>query len=378
MSAATRHPLDPLSADEFRLAAAILRRDQGVDDRWRFASIELKEPAKQVVRGFSPGSAVPREATVVCWNREDGQVYKAAVSLTEDKVITWEHRPGEHPNITVDEWHEASAALLEEPRVIEALAHRGITELSTVVLDTWAYRGAMVPEKHAGRRIGWVDVWYRTDEATNPYANPVNGLNFVMDLNRMELLEVEDTYEVEKPSVMGEYLPHLVPGQQLRDDVKPLEISQREGVSFTLDGYELHWQKWSMRLGFNYREGPVIHCVGYEDAGQLRSIAHRMSFAEMVVPYRDPTVDHYRRTAYDIGEWGLGFMTTSLELGCDCLGEIVYVDAVLHDSKAEPYTIRNAICLHEEDNAVLWKHVDARTGAEVRRQRRLVLSFHVT
>ena len=71
----------------------------------------------------------------------------------------------------------------------------------------------------------------------------------------------------------------------------------------------------------------------------------------MVVPYRDPTFDHYRRTAYDIGEWGLGFMTTSLELGCDCLGEIVYVDATLHDSKGEPYDIPNAICLHEEDNA---------------------------
>ena len=51
-------------------------------------------------------------------------------------------------------------------------------------------------------------------------------------------------------------------------------------------------------------------------------------------------------------------MTTSLELGCDCLGEIRYLDAVLHNSKGEPYTITNAVCIHEEDNAVLWKHVD--------------------
>ena len=87
-----------------------------------------------------------------------------------------------------------------------------------------------------------------------------------------------------------------------------------------------------MRLGFNYREGPVIYQVTFDDQGTVRDIAYRMSFAEMVVPYRDPTFDHYRRTAYDIGEWGLGFMTTSLELGCDCLGEIVYVDATLHDT----------------------------------------------
>ena len=49
-------------------------------------------------------------------------------------------------------------------------------------------------------------------------------------------------------------------------------------------------------------------------------MAHRLSFAEMVVPYRDPTTDHYRRTAFDIGEWGLGFLTTSLELGSTASG----------------------------------------------------------
>ena len=50
----TAHPLDPLTADEFRAAAAVLRRDRGVDERWRFASIELREPAKDVVRALHP------------------------------------------------------------------------------------------------------------------------------------------------------------------------------------------------------------------------------------------------------------------------------------------------------------------------------------
>jgi len=173
-------------------------------------------------------------------------------------------------------------------------------------------------------------------------------------------------------------VPRLVPGQRLRDDVKPLEIIQPHGSSLRVDGNLLEWQKWSMRIGFNYREGLVLHTVGYRDGERTRPVAHRMSFAEMVVPYRDPTPDHYRRTAFDIGEWGLGFMTTSLELGCDCLGEISYLDAVLHDTRGEPYTIANAICIHEEDNAVLWKHVDASFGAETRRQRRLVVSSHAT
>ena len=71
-------------------------------------------------------------------------------------------------------------------------------------------------------------------------------------------------------------------------------------------------------------------------------------------------------------------MTTSLERGCDCLGEITYVDAVVHDSAGEPRRIPHAICIHEEDNGVLWKHVDHEFGPEVRRARRLVVSFHVT
>ena len=108
----------------------------------------------------------------------------------------------------------------------------------------------------------------------------------------MELLELEDDWDGRPaPDVMGEYAPELVPGLKLRDDVKPLEISQPDGASFTLDGNALRWQNWSMRLGFNYREGLVLHTVGYEDSTHpphVRRVAHRMSFAEMVVPYNRP------------------------------------------------------------------------------------------
>ena len=81
------HPLDPLTADEIRQAAAIVRRDRGVGDGWRFASIELKEPAKDGPGGARVRrSGARREALVVCWNRADGQAYRATVSLTGDEV----------------------------------------------------------------------------------------------------------------------------------------------------------------------------------------------------------------------------------------------------------------------------------------------------
>ena len=374
------HPLDPLTADEIRQAAAIVRHDQSVGQTWRFASIELREPAKADLPALAArGGLARREALAVCWNRADGEAYRATVSLTGNEVTNWEHLPGQQPNMTVDEWHECDEMLRVHPDLTSALARRGITDMSRVLTDMWAYGAALVPERYQRRRIGWSDVWYRGSEQGNPYAHHVTGLHPVVDLNTMTLLELEDNYEDDTgvgPKVMGEYLPRLIP-MPLRE-VTPLEISQPEGVGFTLEGHLLSWQNWELRIGFNHREGLVLHQVGYRDAGRLRSVAHRLSFAEMVVPYRDASPDHYRRTAFDIGEWGLGFMTTSLALGCDCLGDITYLDAVVHDSRGEPRTVPNAICVHEEDSGVGWKHVDERTGAEVRRARRLVVSFHVT
>lgn len=383
----TPHPLDPLTPDEIREAVATLRAAGTVDDGWRYASIELVEPPKDELLAYDEGvaagstpAAPPRRAKLTCWcPAQRGSVHTAVVTLGAAPTLdAWQAHPGKQPNVTVDEFHAVDEALRRDPQVLAALAERGITDLSLVIFDVWAFAGFLVPEAYRHRRVGWTDVWRRSVQGGNPYANPVTGLCLIVDLDTAELLEIERSAAVDPPQPMGEYDPALVPGLEVRTTRKPLEITQPEGVSFALDGNLLTWQGWSLRLGFNHREGLVLHTVAYEHEGRRRPIAHRMSFAEMVVPYRDPTPAHARRTAFDIGEWGLGFMTTSLELGCDCLGEITYVDAVLHDAAGEPRTIPQAICLHEEDAGVLWKHVDEHAGTEVRRMRRMVVSFHVT
>ena len=178
---------------------------------------------------------------------------------------------------------------------------------------------------------------------------------------------------------MGEYVPALVPGQELRDDLKPLEILQPEGVSFTLDGNVLRWQRWSMRLGFNPREGSSIHTLGYKDGERRASVAHRMSFAEMVVPYRDP--DGRPQGAHGVRHRRVGprLHDHLAGAGLRLPGRDQPTSTPSFTTpRGEPRTIKNAICIHEEDDAVLWKHVDPQAGAEVRRSRRLVVSFHAT
>ena len=377
------YPLDPLSSEEFARVTAILGHEHQVGDGWRIASIEMIEPGKAELAAFDDGGPMPpRRAAVTCLQRANNAMYKGVVSLTDDRVESFEHIPGVQANFTVDEFLECDEMLRTHPDVRAALAKRGVTDFDLVFMDTWTYGEAVAPAEYRDRRIGWSDTWLKAAPGANPYAHPVSGLHCVVDVNSMELLRIEDNGGVEPPNVMGEYVPKHIPDHirsaSRREPLKALAIEQPDGPSFTLEGNLLRWQNWSLRVGFNYREGMTLHTVRYRDGDRDRSVAHRMSFAEMVVPYRDSSEDHYRRTAFDIGEWGLGFMTTSLELGCDCLGEIRYLDAVLHNSKGEPYTITNAVCIHEEDNAVLWKHVDHDAGAEVRRMRRLTVSSHVT
>ncbi len=96
----------------------------------------------------------------------------------------------------------------------------------------------------------------------------------------------------------------------------------------------------------------------------------------MVVPYADPAPVRFWQNYFDCGEYMFARYADSLQLGCDCLGDIHYTDAVIADDLGNPRTITNAICMHEEDYGVLWKHSDLFTGSrEVRRQRRLVISF---
>jgi len=76
---------------------------------------------------------------------------------------------------------------------------------------------------------------------------------------------------------------------------------------------------------------------------------------------------------------GHGHNTNSLKLGCDCLGEICYLDVDHLGWDGKPKTINQAICIHEEDSGIQWKTTDARTNiAETKRGRRLVVSSFST
>lgn len=53
--------------------------------------------------------------------------------------------------------------------------------------------------------------------------------------------------------------------------------------------------------------------------------------------YGDPRHPFERKCAFDIVDYGLGFSANSLELGCDCLGQIHYFDGMVNNKHGEQY-----------------------------------------
>jgi primary-amine oxidase len=383
-----RHPLDPLTAEEVEAASEILRSARELGEGSKFVYVALKEPAKEVVLGYQPGTEVEREAFVLLRDTAGRRTYEAVVSLTSRTVSSWREVPNVQPPIMFEEFLAAEEAVKKDPRWQEAMRRRGIEDLENVMIDPWSlgYNGPDdAPEKGRFiRPLTWVRVGGPDD---NGYARPVEGLVLRFDLDRMEVVDVEDHGEVPLPPRSGNYTadaitdpnntPHFQAG--LRQDLKPVEITQPEGTSFRVDGHEVQWQKWRFRVGFNPREGLVLHTISYEDEDRVRPIIYRASLTEMFIPYGDPRPTHYRKNVFDMGEYGVGMLANSLELGCDCLGEIYYFDGVVNDNDGKALRLHNAICMHEEDNGLLWKHTDFRTlKAEVRRSRRLVVSMIAT
>ncbi|MBP2367248.1 primary-amine oxidase [Pseudonocardia parietis] len=372
---ALAHPLEPLTGDEISAAAALLRDAGHIGGRSRFVSIVLREPPKDAVLGFeSDGAPVAREAAAVVLDKADGRAYEAVVSLTDRAVTRWEHVPGVQPQVLLEEFFEVEDVVKDDSAVQEALRLRGITEFDGVMVDPWS-AGHYGDEEQGRllRALVWIKIGGPDD---NGYAHPVENLVVYVDTNEKKVARIEDHGVVPIPQEPANYTPDVVAP---RTDLKPVSITQPEGASFTVDGHEVRWQKWRFRIGFTPREGVVLHTVRYTDGDRERSVLYRASLSEMVVPYGDPAPTHRRKNAFDAGEYNIGNLANPLELGCDCLGEIYYFDGVLADGDGNPTTIPNAVCMHEEDFGLLWKHTDFRTEkTEVRRSRRLVVSFVAT
>jgi primary-amine oxidase len=376
-AAATTHPLDPLTAPELERAVAVLRQQGLAGDGLRVISIDLLEPDKAALAAWrDDGPAPAREAQAVLLAAGSGDAVECTIDLDRDQLADRRSLDGMQPAISMDEYVEAGAACRADAGYRRALARRGIEgdQVELVHIEPWTVGDFEQPGRRVARCLSWLR---SSDDDVNPYGRPLGGLVAVIDITEMRVLRIDDHGPLPVPEARWDYRDGGPDGY--RQDQRPIEITQPHGVSFELHGRELRWQKWRLRVGFSHRESLVLHEIAYQDNGRLRPICHRASIAELVIPYGDPNPTVHFKNVFDIGEYGVGPLVNALELGCDCLGDITYMDACCVNTAGEVVTLPNAICIHEEDHGILWKHRDDTTGqTHVARSRRLVISCITT
>ena len=377
LSLAPSHPLAPLTAEEIQLAASLVKSRLG--DRASFCSAALVEPPKEALQHSASGDALPRRLRLVgydypAFEPPDGG-FDAVVDVGSRSVEISRIRQGQAP-IGYADVVAAIKIAKQDPGWQAAMRERGIEDFENVQIDPWpasGYPHTSIPPGHRAHRC---ISFLRKDKTDNGYARPVQGLIAHVDLTAGRVAHLEDHGVVPLPPESGRYDAASQP--RLRTAPARLEINQPDGPGFTVDGNAIAWQNWEFRVTVHPTNGLVLHQLGYRHEGELRSILHRAALSDMVVPYGDPDPMHCWKHVLDAGEASIGNCINSLTLGCDCVGEIRYLDHVTLNPNGTARRVERAICLHEEDYGILWKHHDAQSQTtEVRRSRRLVVSsFH--
>ncbi len=375
-TADTIHPLDPLSPAEIRAAVEPVRAKLKAEGRLLFADVSLVEPAKSEVRAYRAGKPLPRRARLMVLQRDVQRTLDVLVDLGSGAILRCEEVPGVQPPVLFTELEELGAVVRAHAGVREGLARRGITDPEKVHAEFFA-NGNFGAAEDGSRRLLRPHLYYAEEDGDNPYVRPVDGLVPVIDLNTMEVVRVEDFGVKPLPPDIGDYTAARM--KNLQPPLAELDIRQPAGPDFQVDGWLVRWRNWSFRIGFTAREGLVLHCLHWTDRGRERPVVYRASVSELVVPYAETVNDQFRNHSFDMGEGTFGHCVNALELGCDCVGEIRYFDVHLADDHGDVIRYPNAICMHEEDYGVLWKHQDPLTGeTELRRSRRLVVSSFFT
>jgi primary-amine oxidase len=375
--AAIAKALATVTAEEIEQSLAILRRDGVATAHTHVSYFGLAEPDK---RELFAGTIGARSFRAFLIDMVTGRSHDITVSPAEDRVVSQREldpvTDGAVP-VVLREFSYVEEVIHQDERWLAAMARRGLTDVSTLRVNPLS--AGVLADGELGRRIQRCFTFVQNTPEDLGWAHPVDGVTVMIDVVTGEVLDVIDYVELPVPQEDGNY--HLASWRGPdREGLTPIEITQPQGPSFSIDDDGvLSWAGWQFQVGFDQREGLIFHNVSINDDGTQRPVIYRASIAEMLVPYGDPSPQRWFQNFFDCGEYLLGGFANSLELGCDCVGDITYLDAVVADNDGSARSIRQAICIHEEDAGILWKHTDNWNGAsDSRRNRRLVVSFFVT
>jgi primary-amine oxidase len=177
---------------------------------------------------------------------------------------------------------------MQHPAVLAEIEKLNLPPGMTVCNDPWMYGTDDPNEK---RRLFQCFMYMvEVDHPENNHYSLPCKFAPVFDARTRELVRIDylpggadgQTTETQPwaPVKAVQYAPELL-DEPLRTDLKPYIVQQPEGPSFSVDGNSVYWQKWRFRVGFNNREGLVLHNITYDN----RNLFYRLNVSEMTVPY---------------------------------------------------------------------------------------------
>jgi len=349
-----QYPLDALDATEIIRSVAILRSNSRVDDTTPILSLTLETPSKGEVLSWKPGKKISRKSRAVI--RRDRVSREFVIDLNKGEIASTRVIPGPaQPPIIFDEIISSVEIAIGNKEMLAGFEKRGVTDLNSIfcVPRTGGNFGEVYEQE---RRVVKVDCFDLSNNPTNIFAAPIEGLFAIVDLESREVLEVIDLGVVPVSQTTYSLSPDA---QESIRKTRPVQIEATDGGNITLDGWNVAWNNWRFHLRWDMRAGLIMSVVRYNDNGKLRSVLYQGNVSEIFVPYQDTTEGWYYRNYMDEGDYGLGTTHSPLIAGVDCSSNAIYMTPVMANTAGGADELTNRICLFERPTGDgTWRHYD--------------------
>jgi primary-amine oxidase len=347
------HPLDALKTQEYWTVYDVLRDSGKLDEDTVTHSVLLHEPAKEKVLDWKPGDPIFREAEVILLRK--GVTIEALVDIANRKLEYWKERPDVQAPVDRGEFHALEEVIKKDPRVIEALKKRGITDLAPVSCFADPFSYFALPELE-GHRI-MMGGCANTHGVYYGWSRDIEGLQIKVDAAEKKVLQVIDegiTPVSQAPVNYMDLETAPIAG------TTPISVSQPLGPSFRVKGTEVIWENWRFRFRLDPRVGAIINLAGIQDGDRFRSVLYEGSMSELYVPYMDPALGWANRVFIDAGEfYATGHVLKPLRPEIDCPSNAVYFDSLAWEDHGFPVIHTQVACLFESYSGdPAWRHYE--------------------
>lgn len=371
------HPLDPLTKSELAEVVGILKAAGKFENNTSLVSLTLLEPAKAVVLNFKAGDLIERKAIAVMYGIEKNETHEIVTDLNTKKIASDTLRKNVQPMQLEEDTPVGIELLKSDPTWMRGLERRGIKDMNNVHMEMFVVGNPVNINNPDRDRLLRAYPFYRV-VGDNSFGEPIEGLSALVNLTKKKCAVHDSKDIVPLAGITSNYFNPQYVGK-LRTPCTPLVTTQPEGPSFSIEGHEVKWQKWRFRYELDSREGLVLHCIGYEDEGRVRSVLHRLGVSEVSVPYGAPGYDWVWRSPIDEGEYGLGRLTTTLRPGHEVPGHAKTIDEPYANSAGTVKLKPGAVAIWEQDGGILWEHHDDDADrTATRRGRQLVIAHMFT